>query len=536
MAVTQSHLMVMLHGHLPFVHHPEHPHFLEEDWLFEGLADCYLPILQMFNGWEKDQVDASITMGLSPTLLSMWVNQTLQERAVRYLDARNSLTRRYLEGLSTDSEFRPAALAARDDAEEKLSLYESLERNPASAYANHHHQGRVELITCGATHGLLPVLLDAGSAKAQVTHAINVHESTLGFRPRGIWLPECGVNPMALRALADANLHFTFCESRAVRLAEPPPQYAEYRPIFSPQGVCLFPRDPVAAKEVWSAEEGYPGDFSYREFYRDLGYDAEEKILDDAHRQGTGDRKNVGIKLHRITGAVNLGEKQAYDPHTAAKQILTHAAHFADRRIMQARSLAATLDVDPCIVTSFDAELFGHWWYEGPRFLDATIRHLANRQHESGCPKVVSAVHYLQENHRHQMTEPAVSSWGDGGAFQVWVNEKNDWLWRCVHDARLRLKDILDHHAPRTELQQRAVKQACREVMLAQSSDWPFILTMGTQAGYALKRPVQHLSRAHQLMHAIEKDNLDPEHLRRVETRDGIFPEVDPSPFQMDIA
>lgn len=529
---SQSHLLVMLHGHLPFVHHPEHPSFLEEDWLFEGLSDCYLPLLRAFDGWRTDHIDASVTMGLSPPLLSMWINPSLQERAERYMDGRVRLAQRYLETLSSDSGFRAAAENALEEAEHTLAFYQFLDRNPARAFAQHHHEGRVDLITCGATHGLMPVLLDEGSCQAQVRQAIAVHEDVLGFRPRGIWLPECGIHPMALSQLAKEDLHFTFSESRAVRFAQPPPVYGTYRPIFSPQGVCVFPRDPIAAKEVWSAEEGYPGDFSYREFYRDLGYDADEELLDDIHKQGTGDRKNVGVKLHRITGKVELGAKEPYDPAAAARQIATHAAHFADRRIMQARHLTHSLHAPPCVVTSFDAELFGHWWYEGPRFLDAAIRHLHHRREEEGCPRPVSASAYLANHHRHQMAEPAVSSWGDQGAFQVWVNEKNDWLWRCIHDARLRLRNVIrDHRNQDSEIVESALLQACREVMLAQSSDWPFIITMDTQAGYALKRPLQHLSRAHQLMHGIEQNQLDWEQIKRIESRDPVFPRVELEPF-----
>ena len=529
-----SSLVIALHGHLPFLHHPEHEHFLEEDWLFEGVADCYLPILAMLDGWARDGVNAGITMGLSPPLLSMLSVPLLRERTVRALHARTTLAHRALKEHAADSEWRPALLCAVDEADRGLARYEACGRDLAAAFAEHHHAGRVELMTCSATHGLAPVLLDEGSIAAQVKEAVRAHERFLGFRPRGIWLPECGIHPIALDALADENLWFTFCEDRAVRFAWPPPQHDVYRPLWSPEGIALFPRDPGSAKEVWSAQEGYPGDFRYREFYRDLGYDAPDAWLDPVHKQGTGAKKNVGVKLHRITGRVGLDEKLPYDPVAAATATAEHAWHFARRRTEDAADVEAALGASPCITAAFDAELFGHWWHEGPWFLDAFLRILAKGDVDGRpCPKPVTASGYLTSNPTQQVSYPAVSSWGDGGAFEVWVNETNDWLPRRVYDVRARLAGAVHRHQhePRGSVVYRALQQATREVLLAQSSDWPFILTMGTQTGYASKRPVAHLSRAHRLLAMLERGGIDEGDLSQLEERDPVFRDVDPSLF-----
>ncbi|HEY4223480.1 MAG TPA: 1,4-alpha-glucan branching protein domain-containing protein [Myxococcota bacterium] len=519
-----SYLVIALHGHLPYINHPEHELFLEEDWLFEGLADCYLPILAMLDGWRSDGVKAQITLGLSPPLLSMMANHKLRERAARYLEARRSLTARYLGTIAHDNEFRRAAEFSRDETERAIGRYEGCGRDVARAFGEHHQQGRVEIMTCNATHGLVPVLQDLDVARAQVREAVRVHERFLGFRPRGIWMPECGIHPAGLQACAEENLCFTFSEDRAVRFAWPPPQHDVYRPLWSPEGVGIFPRDPGSAKEVWSAAEGYPGDFRYREFYRDLGYDADLTLLDAVHKQGTGAKKNVGVKLHRITGRVPLDEKQPYDPRAALEAVQQHATHFAQRRTEDAAEIERTLGISPLITSAFDCELFGHWWHEGPWFLDAFLRKLA----VGDGPHPVSAYHYLELEPTQQVSFPAVSSWGDGGAFEVWVNQKNDWLWRRVHDAQQRYTDVVRNTGVDAGLRGRAIKQACRELLLAQSSDWPFILTMGTQMGYAQKRPVVHLSRCHRLLSAVESGHIDAHDLEQIEQRDEVFPDVDP--------
>ncbi len=525
-----SYLVIALHGHLPYINHPEHEHFLEEDWFFEGVADCYLPILGMLDGWKSDSVQASITMGLSPPLLSMMTDGRLRDRMARYLDARRVLVERYLQTLPHDSPFRTAAEFSREETGRAQARFDGCGRDVARAFAEHHHAGRVEIMTCNVTHGLVPVLQDREAVRAQVREAVRAHERMLGFRPRGIWMPECGIHPEGLAACADENLCFTFTEDRAARFAWPPPQHDVYRPLWSPEGVGLFPRDPGSAKEVWSAAEGYPGDFRYREFYRDLGYDAPDAMLDDVHKQGTGARKNMGVKLHKITGRVNLDEKQPYWPADAFAAVQQHAQHFAERRAQDAADIERALGTEPCITAAFDCELFGHWWHEGPWFLDQFLRKLASGTVSGmAAPRPVTAYHYLELEPTQQVSFPAVSSWGDGGAFEVWVNERNDWVWRRVHDAQKRFTDVVSRvgtsdPGPRG----RAVRQAYRELLLAQSSDWPFILTMGTQMGYAQKRPVVHLSRCHRLLTGLERDSVDEADLAQMEERDAVFPDCDP--------
>ncbi len=529
-----SSLVIALHGHLPFLHHPEHEFFLEEDWLFEAIADCYLPLLQMFDGWAKDGVNAQITLGLSPPLLSMLAVPLLRDRTTRHLAARVTLANRALKEHSIDSPYRMALACAIDEAERGLHRWDVARRNLARAFADHQAAGRVELMTCNATHGLAPVLIDERSLRAQAREAKKTHERYIGTAPRGIWLPECGVHPTALDVLADEELVFTFCEDRAVRFAWPPPQHDVYRPLYSPEGVALFARDPGSAREVWSAREGYPGDFRYREFYRDLGYDAPEAWLDPVHKQGTGLRKNSGVKLHKITGRVGLDEKEPYDPLAAAQAVSEHAWHFARRRAEDAQDVEAVIGEHACITAAFDAELFGHWWHEGPWFLDKFLRILAEG-HVDGrpAPKPVSAMTYLEQHPTQQVAYPAVSSWGDGGAFEVWVNPKNDWMWKRIHDAQVRLEAALAHHGNvTTGIVGRALRQATREVLLAQSSDWPFILTMGTQMGYATKRPVVHLARAHRILAGLERNTLNESDLTQIEDRDCVFVDVDPGVFR----
>jgi 1,4-alpha-glucan branching enzyme len=188
------------------------------------------------------------------------------------------------------------------------------------------------------------------------------------------------------------------------------------------------------------------------------------------------------------------------------------------------------------VTAPFDAELFGHWWFEGPRFLESALRHLATME---GAPRPTTPPEYLRANPVQQVAEPAVSSWGDGGYFKVWCNGGNDWVWRPLQQAQeAYTRQFKAHGMPVGGWRLRVVKQITRELLLAQSSDWPFIVTMGTQMGYARQQPLVHLNRFWRLMdlwqqesEALSEDQLRD--LQQLEDRDNIFPDVNPAAFSV---
>ncbi len=525
--------ILMLHGHLPFVRHPEHELFLEEDWLFEAVADCYLPILDVLEHLRADNVPASFTLGLTPPVATMLADPLLQERTARYLKFRRDLAEKDALQRGPKDPLKKASEYFVNRTRWLQGWYESLDRNLCRAFANHWNEGRLELVTCGATHGLFPLLNDAGAIRAQVQHAVVTHSRLFGREPKGLWMPECGVWPGISSLLAEFDIRFTFAESHALLLADPPPAAGVFAPIYGDRGTAFFARDPGCARQVWSAEEGYPGDPAYREFYRDLGWDLPFEMVKQ-YVQPTGDRKNTGLKYHRVTGKVDLGQKQPYDPEVAEARAWEHGRHFAERRILAGTELKRVLKQEPVITAPFDAELFGHWWFEGPRFLESALRHLATLP---GAPRPTTPSAYLRANPVQQVAEPATSSWGDGGYFKVWCNAGNDWGWRPLLQAKDAFARAINARGvPSHGWRARVVKQAARELLLAQSSDWPFIVTMGTQMGYAKQQPLVHLNRFWRLMalwdqetEAITEDQLRD--IQQMEDRDNVFPEVNPAVF-----
>jgi 1,4-alpha-glucan branching enzyme len=515
-------LALVLHAHLPWVHHPEYPNFLEEDWLFEAILETYLPIVDMLDGLERDGIDGHLTMSLTPPLCEMLSHATLRDRFEARLDALIVVAEAEAARLAR-GRFAEAAAHALAHLQRCHALWHvRCERAPLTAFAHHQARGALVIITCGATHGLLPFVTTPEGRRAQVAAARDNYVKHFGRPPRGIWLGECAWQDDVGPLLKEAGLDFTFVETHGVHFAEPRPRFAHYRPILSRDGVLAFGRDPACSKQVWSSVDGYPGDPHYREFYRDLGWELDEATL--APLIGDGPRRNIGLKLHRITGKVDLGAKLPYEPGRALERAREHARHFVDSRVRQLEAVAAEMETEPLLVAPFDAELFGHWWFEGPAFLDAVFREAHRRRSDL---RMTDPVAWMDRHPVAQLCEPCPSSWGDGGYWDVWLNPENTWIYNHLQRAEERFVDLATQMNAPSALEDRAMAQAARELLLAQSSDWAFIITMATTVPYAVKRTRTHLARLDALCGELERGVVDEDALAEFERLSPVFSELD---------
>jgi len=517
-------LSLVLHAHLPYIRHPEHPDFLEEDWLFEAIAETYVPLLRMMDRLEADAVPFQLTMSITPPLAEMLADPLLQQRAARRL--------RKLVALATEVADRevcgPRGRAADHALAELVSVSQHFEHEWGCAllprFRHHAERGQLELITCTATHGLLPLMATDAARHAQVELACRTHARHFGRRPTGIWLAECAWAPGVDAHLEAAGIAWCCLEDRALHQASPPAQLGTTRPVMTPAGVAAFGRDAESSRQVWSADEGYPGDPAYREFYRDVAWDLPlETVRPYLHDDGV--RRALGIKLHRITGKVGLDDKEPYDPDAAAARAEVHARHFLAARRAQLARLREQTGRAAHLLAPYDAELYGHWWAEGPQFLEALLRAAAEQTD-------VTLVHpsaWLAQEPINQVTVPARSTWGADSTYEVWINGRNSWIYRHLHQAELRLSGLVQRFGEDDDPDvMRALRQAARELLLAQSSDWAFILTMDTSVGYAERRTREHVFALTRLADELESGQLDLSHLAEREGRWQIFADVDP--------
>jgi 1,4-alpha-glucan branching enzyme len=522
--MEQGLLAITLHAHLPFVRHPEYPEFLEEDWLFEAISETYIPLLNMFEGLVLDGVRARVTLGLTPPLCEMLADPLLQGRYLRHVDNLVELCRKEVERTRDHAAMNETARmylahfsAARDLFENRYG------RNLLNGFRALQEAGAIEIITCGATHGFLPLMTRREARRAQIEVARRNYEKHFGRQPRGIWLPECAYEAGVDELLSEAGIRFFFVDAHAIMFGTPQPRRGIYAPVITPAGVAAFARDVETSEQVWSSEIGYPGDPDYREFYRDLGFDADYDYI-KPYLHSDGVRRNIGIKYYRVTGKVDLGAKQPYVPSWATNKAALHAGHFLVNRQAQARHLRAALERKPLIVSPYDAELFGHWWFEGPQFLNYLIRKIHFDQSDI---RLATPIDYLDEYADNQRQHVSASSWGAEGYYRVWINNENEWMYMHQHVAEDRMVELAQAHPEAGGLVLRALNQAARELLLAESSDWAFIITTGTSVQYAIKRFRDHIHRFTRLYEMIKSGEIDAEWLGEVEGLDTIFQEID---------
>ncbi|MFX4261403.1 1,4-alpha-glucan branching protein domain-containing protein [Pelotomaculum propionicicum] len=524
--MTQGYFALVLHAHLPYIRHPEDPGIMEERWLFEAITECYLPLIRSFERMVKDGVKFRITLSLSPPLISMLNDRLLQERYLRHISRLIKLAEAEMERNKYDQDFRNVAFMYFSRLNELRSLFENdYGGNLILPIQSLQALGVLEVITTCATHGYLPLIMRREARRVQVQIAVEQYVKFFGRPPAGIWLPECAYVPGVDEILKEFGLRYFFVETHGINLSFPVPRHGVYAPVYSRSGVAAFGRDPESSRQVWDRHTGYPGNQYYREFYRDIGFDLDLDYLAPC-LPGGNIRCDTGLKYYRITGPGDY--KEPYRPDLAEQTAAADARDFALKRELQIKALSGWMDRRPIVVAPYDAELFGHWWYEGPLWLEHFCRTIDSGNYgvEMSTPAA-----YLGNYTDNQVVDLAASSWGEGGYNEVWLNPSNDWIYRHLHRAETTMVDLADLYPNAGGVVRRSLNQAARELLLAQSSDWAFIIKTGTAVQYAVQRTSGHINRFNSLTSGLAEGRLDEAELADFEREDNIFPDIDYSVY-----
>lgn len=515
---------LILHAHLPFVRHPEYPEFLEEDWLYEAITEVYLPLIYSFQTMHENNASPRLAMNISPPLCEMLADETLQTRYTHHLENLLELARKEVKRTAEEEPaFHAVAQMYVDNLSHSLDLWNNrYGRNLINAFRELQDEGVLEIITCCATHGFLPLISTQESRRAQIQIAVKNYKKHFGRQPRGIWLAECAYEPGVEDLLKDAGIEYFVGDSHAILYGDPRPRYGVHAPVRCPNGVAVFARDVETSQQVWSSEVGYPGNPYYREFYRDVGWDLPHDYL-KPHLHKDGARRHLGLKYYRITGKTD--KKEPYVPAWADETAARDASDFIQKRIDQAHELRRKFGTHPPLVTSpYDAELYGHWWFEGPQFLDYLFRKLHYDQTEI---QAVSPGDFLDSGVPVQIQRPSASSWGEKGYYKVWLNEGTAWMYPYAHDAEKKMTELANLYEHPNQTEYRILNQLARELLLAQSSDWAFQIYQGTTVQYASRRFESHIHRFNLLYEMLKNGSVNEELLGEIEWRDNIFAEVD---------
>jgi Uncharacterized conserved protein len=519
--MESGYLALVLNAHMPFVRRPEYPSFLEERWFFEAVSETYLPLLRMFRTLEADGVPFHLSLSISPTLAAMLSDKLLGERYIAYLDSQLILATAEEERVGADPAFGQLARMYkslyRADKDDFAELYG---RDLISAFDYYYKKGRVELMTSAATHAFLPLYRDIPEAiAAQVETAIITHRKAFGKHPAGFWLPQLGWYPGIAEVLRSYNVQYTVVPTKGAILGSPMPRSGSFAPVECPSGLVAFVRDAQATKAVLSESSGFPSAPAYRDFYRDIGFDLPSDYLKQ-HVEGPVERIFTGFKYWAVTGRTN--DKVPYDPRAAQAQAQAHASQFLADRLSSAKAAAALMEKPPIMVCPFDAELFGHWWLEGPAFLESLFRQTA----ASGELGMITLGDYARTYPQNQISTPEFSSWGDGGFAEAWLDGANDWIYRHVGKASERMSELAERFPDESGLRERILNQAAREVLLAMCSDWALLLRSGRSSGFARAQIEDAISNFGRIYDMLCSNTVSTEWLTKLEKRNNLFPDI----------
>ncbi|MGE5574046.1 MAG: glycoside hydrolase family 57 protein [Bacillota bacterium] len=564
----------VLHSHLPYCRKAGVWPFGEE-WVFEAMAETYIPLLDIVSDLVARGVPARLTVGLTPVLLDQLQDPYMLFRFDEYVETKIAAAEGDIARFEAESEgrFRDLARFYRDRYDKvRTSFHERYGRDLVSAFRRLQDEGHIELVAGAATHAYLPLLARESSVCAQVKVGCDTYERCFGRKPMGIWLPECGYRPRDSsrsepgsafgRAGVDGALgamgirHF-FVDAHAIQggtpvgmygaglsQRQPPPRYVPSRPGFTTylpyslpgSDIAVLGRNERTALQVWSSEWGYPGDGNYREFHK---------------------RDSIsGFRYWKVTSRlVDLGSKEVYQHEAALARAREHADHFVGLVERLLGDFHRDAGKHGIIVAPFDVELFGHWWMEGLDWLRWAIEGLAR----SDNVELTTAAGYLESHPPSGRIDLVESSWGMGGGHYIWDNEATGWMWDEVHASEGEMERIAAMAAcaddgpvrpPRHEgdssawtpdgaprsFRERILRQAAREALLLQSSDWPFLVTTDQAADYASRRFLEHRHRFTRLLDALQQGDATPEamrYLEEIEAIDALFPDIDPAAFSV---
>lgn len=518
---------LMLHSHIPYCR-KSGVWPAGEEWLFEAMHETYIPLLTALRALHYDGIRPRVMIGLVPILMEQLADAYMRERFCAYMEDKIRRARQDARRFHDDHERRRAATYWLERFEAAyLSYTHDFYCDILGTLRWLQEEGVVEVLTSAATHGFLPLMETDSAVRAQVGVGVETYKQYFGKAPRGFWLPECAYRPHVWSErdrrmrpaiddwLSGHGIEYFFVEHVGITQARwIENRHQEDRPATSrgyrlASGVAVFGRNEATGKQVWSPEQGYPGDPYYLEFHRK---DAES-----------------GLRYWRVTGA---GEKMIYDPRAADLRVESHARHFVDL-VKGIIDQADASDADPVIVSPYDCELFGHWWHEGVDWLERVYRLLAL---EPGV-ECLSLGDYLDRSRGSLstigMTE---STWGLNSDFTVWLNPEHGWIWPYINSCTREMEEVLAHGEPRDERGRRILAQAGRELLLMQGSDWPFLLFTTQAKEYANQRFHHHHQRFRKLIWAArdpaDEKRLSEDELKGIEDVDNPWPDLDYACFK----
>ena len=505
--MVRGYFTFVLHTHIPYVRkHGRWP--FGEEWVFEAISETYLPLLMEFERLKRKRVKFQLVIGVTPILAEQLSDEHIKKGFEEYMERKLNAMREDLKKYE-DEKLKHAISYMLDYFTKVYEYWRKINGDILGVLKKLQDEGYVEIITSGATHGYLPLLERDEAIEGQIANGVLTYEKHFGRKPRGIWLPECAYRPEGLwqspssgeivwrkgieKFLEKYGLKFFFVESHLIdegpasfgygKILPAKTKKSTLRPYFiKGTDIAVFARNRETGLQVWSADIGYPGDFWYREFHKKA--------------------EKSGGQYWRVTSKeVGLGGKEPYVPEKALERVEEHARHFVSLVNSLLEEYKREYGEKGIVVAPYDTELFGHWWFEGVKWLGRVLELME----EAGIE--TTTISRFLENYRGERYEIELpeGSWGMYGTHYTWWNPEVEWMWEHIHLAERRMVALASKYLHEDEFGDRVLEQLGRELLLIESSDWPFLITTGQAKEYGKKRLLEHANYFHRLANALEE-------------------------------
>ena len=490
------------------------PATVEESWFFETLSETCLPLLLLFDRLEADHVPFHLGISLSPIFAQMLGDNLLQKKYAVYLEHQIDFGKQEMERLNNDPDMALLAKRCHEQAIERYIAFTSrYEGNLFKAFDHYQRKRKIEFLAAPATYAFLPFLCPhPESVQAQIETALSYYRYSLGINPLGFWLPELGWSKELDPFLRSYGFTYTITDSHGFIFGNPPPERGVFFPVRTPQGILVLARDFFACSGIAGMRKEGP----YRDNGRDIGYELPKENLGLFLAQN-GARCQTGYKYWKEDGTL-------YDPALAQAAAAEHARVFLDDCCGRMDSALQHIKEFPISLCAFNADSFGRHWYEGPHFLESLFRLAAD------YPQIrfmtPSDYLYQQQISAFEVSLPGFSSWGDNGYAETWVDSSNDWIYRHLNRAIDRMVELADRFSRNSNLKERALNQAAREVLLAMASDWPAFLYRQECTGYARNQVEDALRNFTTIYEALGSNYISTEWLTSLERQHNVFPDI----------
>jgi 1,4-alpha-glucan branching enzyme len=511
-------ISLVLEAHLPFVREYHKEDDLsqagEESRFFEYVSETLLPLLEILHRLEADHIPFRLALAISPILIHQLTDDHLQRKYLSYIDKQIEFGRQEIERTANNDELNKLAQHYYNTiVDRRIAYTERYEKNLLKAFDSYRRKGKLEILASCATHAFLPFLSRNGeSLQAQMEIPTPAYRRYFAGVPQGFWLPELGWSSALEPYLRDYNFSYTIVDSHGLLFGSPQPEKGTFYPVKTPNGTYILARDLYAVREI----EKSAGDEIYRNNDRDVGYELPPETV-KPFLSAEGERHRTGYKYWQRSNG-------NYNPQAAVGKAAEYAKTFMDNTIARLEEASKNMEEAPLSVYANNAGFFGNRWHEGFQFVETLFR-LANEYKDLKfiCP---SEYIFKQDFSKIQVVSPEFSSSGVNGYAETWLDVSNDWIYRHLSRSMERMTELAERFPDDTGLKERALNQAAREILLAQSSDWSSLLFRQDSTEYAANQAENALRNFTTIYEALGSNYISTEWLTTLERKHNIFPNI----------